>query len=119
MALYTIFAWTAIVIAGGAYYWVYIRQAPFPTHLLGISSTPPSPESTASGMSVTSPQKRKRKTATSKRRSATSQSNELLTGTDGMSAYDGEAKISSTQQGYDERAGLAENKSLKGTSHYF
>src|SRR5271167_5185391 len=117
MALYTIFAWTAIVIAGGAYYWVYIRQAPFPTHLLGISSTPS--ESTAAGISVTSPQKRKRKTGTYKRGLAASQSNGLLTGTDSMGAYNAEAKTSSTQQGHDERAGLAENKSLKGISHYF
>lgn len=107
------------MIAGGAYYWIYIRHAPFPTHLLSISSRPRSRESIAAGISVASSQKRKRKTGTSRRRPAASQTNELFTGTDGMSAYDDEAKPSSTQQGYDERAGPAENKSLKGTSHYF
>lgn len=107
------------MIVGGAYYWVYIRHAPFPTHLLGISSRPQSRESIAAGISVTSSQKRKRKTGTSRRRPSASQTNKLFTGTDRTSDYDGEAEPSSTQQGYDERAGLAENKSLKGTSHYF
>jgi len=43
MALYTIFAWTAIVVAGGAYYWIYVRREPIPLHLLGLTPKAPSP----------------------------------------------------------------------------
>src|SRR5271170_3474477 len=113
MALYTIFAWTAIVIAGGAYYWVYIRQAPLPIHLLGITSKPHSRESTAEGISLNTSQKRKRKaTPSSKKRGGASQTNELFTGQGGISESEEETK--STQQVQDEKAGRAENKSLKG-----
>jgi hypothetical protein len=115
MALYTIFAWTAIVIAGGAYYWLYIRQAPFPSQFLGVSSRPHSRESTAEGVST---QKRKRKSGAPKRRPITSQTNELLTGTSGISGDESDIEgrqTKSRQQVQDERAGLAENKTLKGT----
>jgi hypothetical protein len=117
MALYTIFAWTAIVIVGGAYYWLYIREAPFPSHLLGLPSKPHSRESTVEGLAVTSPQKRKRKTGAFKRRLATSQTNELFAGTSGLSAEESEDETrrgKSTQQVHDEQVGLAENESLKG-----
>ena len=119
MALYTIFAWTAIVIAGGAYYWIYIRQAPFPTHLFGISSRSHSQESPAEGISAASSQKRKRKAGASKRRTAASQTNELFTGTSGMSADDSEDEVKSSQSVQDERAGLAENRALKGIPYHF
>src|SRR5438046_1272878 len=121
MALYTICAWTAIVIVGGAYYWVYIRQAPFPIHLFGITSTSHSRDSTAEGTSVVSSspsQKRKRKTGGSKRRPAASQTNELFTSTSGGSAHETNNAAKSTQQIQDERKGLAENRSLKSYSSF-
>ena len=52
MALYTIFAWTAVVIVAGAYYWIYIRKAPLSSHLLGVTSSPHSRDSTVEGLSV-------------------------------------------------------------------
>src|SRR5271170_1930266 len=112
MVLYTIFAWTAIVIAGGIYYWLYIRQETFPTHLLGLSPNPHSRESTAEGLLAASSQKRKRKPGAPKRRPAASQTNELFAGTSGISDESeiDERKTKSTQQIQDESAGLAENK---------
>src|SRR5271156_2652924 len=101
MALYTIFAWTAIVIAGAAYYWIYIRQAPLPAHLLGLSSKPHSRESTAEGIALTSPQKRKRKIAPGKKRSVAAQTNELIAGTIGISGDESDEAKSQVVQ--DER----------------
>jgi hypothetical protein len=115
MALYTVFAWTAIVIAGGAYYWVYIRGEPFPTHLLGTS--PHSTDSTAEEISISSSQKRKRKSLPSRKRVAPPQSNEFLARVGGISADESEGEplqAKSSKQVQDGRTGLAENKSLKG-----
>jgi hypothetical protein len=117
MALYTIFAWTAVVIIGGAYYWIYIRQAPLPTHLLGVASNSHSHGSTTEELSVvsssSSSQKRKRKTGGAKRRPAASQKNELVLGTSGISADESNNEAKSGQQIQEERKGVAENKSLK------
>src|SRR5208282_1703465 len=121
MALYTIFAWTAVLIVGGAYYWIYIRQAPLPTHLRGVTSSSHSRDSTIEGPSVaaassssssSSSQKRKRKTGSAKRPTA-SQTNELFTGTSGKSADETNNEAKSRQQIQDERKGVAENESLK------
>jgi len=116
MALYTIFAWTAIVIAGAAYYWIYIRQAPLPAHLLGLSSKPHSRESTAEGNALSSPQKRKRKVASTKKRPVVAQTNELVAGTIGISGDESDegAKSHVVQ---DERGGVVEPKSLKRNPH--
>ena len=122
MALYTMVAWTAIVIVGGAYYWIYIRQAPFPIHLLRIASTSYSGDSAVEGTSVvsssssSSSQKRKRKTGSSKRRPAASQKNEPFTRTSGINSAETNNGAKSTQQIQDERKGLAENKNLKSYS---
>ena len=115
MALYTIFAWTAIVIAGGAYYWIYIRQAPLPAHLLGLSSKLHSRESTAEGIALAAQTKRKRKAVPNKKRPVVAQTNELIAGTNGVSgdeSDEGTAKL----QIQDERGGVVEPKSLKGMS---
>jgi len=80
MGLYTIFAWTAVVIAGGAYYWVYIRGQPLPTHLLSLTSSPSQEQIPISEDDVTSgSQKRKRKASGSSKRSRGSNANELAT----------------------------------------
>lgn len=116
MALYTVFAWTAIVIAGGAYYWVYIRQEPLPLHLLGLSQKPANRGIAADNGAVAS-QKRKRKSPAVKKRPVTLQTNELFAGISGMSADESEIEqrpTKSTQQMQDEGAGLAENRALKG-----
>lgn len=116
MALYTIFAWTAIVIAGAAYYWIYIRQAPLPAHLLGLSSKPHSRESTAEGIALPSQQKRKRKIAPGKKRSLAAQTNELIAGTIGISGDESdEGATAKSQVVQDERGGAVEPKALKGT----
>ena len=118
MVLYTIFAWTAIVLAGAAYYWVYIRRAPLPTPLLTLSSQPLSRESAAEGVSASSSQKRKRKGITSRKRPAVALINDLLAGPSGISTDESEEdetrKAKSSQRAQDERAGLIENRALKG-----
>ena len=116
MALYTVFAWTAIVVAGGAYYWIYIRQEPIPFHLLGLSQKPATRGTAADNVAVSS-QKRKRKNPAVKRRPVTSQTNELIAGTSSINADDSELEqrpVKSTQHTQDESVGLAENKALKG-----
>ena len=116
MALYTVFAWTAIVIGGGAYYWVYIRKEPFPVHLLGFAK-PATEQSSAETISGSPSQKRKRKGAAPKKRQVTSQTNQLLTGTSGVSADESDTEkrqTKSIQQAQDERMGRTENKNLKG-----
>jgi hypothetical protein len=115
MALYTIFAWTAIVIAGGAYYWIYIRQAPLPAHLLGLSSKLHSRESTEEGIALAAPTKRKRKTVPNKKRPVVAQTNELIAGTDGVSGDESE-EVAAKLQVQDERCGVVKPKSLKGMS---
>ena len=120
MGLYTVFAWTAIVIAGGAYYWVYIRQAPLPTHLVGLSQKPSPRQSHGDGSSSSSAQKRKRKSGAPKSRTAVLQTNELVAGASGVSADESEdTQTKSMQQLQDEAVGRAENE-LKGkdTVHY-
>jgi hypothetical protein len=114
MALYTVFAWTAIVIAGGAYYWIYIRQAPFPIHLFGLSSNAGDEKSVVDSITGSPSQKRKRKGPAPKRRQVTSQTNDLITGTSRVSADESETETRSTQQIQDEKMGSVENKSLKG-----
>jgi hypothetical protein len=117
MALYTIFAWTAIVLVGGAYYWLYIRREPLPMHLLGLAARNEAEPSTAEDTSVAGSEKRKRKSAVSKRRSPALQTNELITGGSEISTDDGEADPNhgkSTQQVHDEGIGLASNRPLKG-----
>ena len=117
MALYTIFAWTAIVIAGGAYYWIYIRQEPLPVHLLGVSHNPATQSfGVGSGSNIPS-QKRKRKSAAVKKRPVTLQTNDLVVGTRSLGADDdseAEQRPASTQQVQDMSAGLSEDKTLKG-----
>ena len=102
------------MIVGGAYYWIYIRQAPLPTHLLGITPSSHSGDSTNEGVSVasssSSSQKRKRKTGGAKTRPAASQTND---GTSGISADESNSEAKSRQQIQDERKGLGEKKSLK------
>jgi hypothetical protein len=115
MALYTIFAWTAIVIAGAAYYWIYIRQAPLPAHLLGLSSKPHSRESTADEIGLAGPTKRKRKTAPNKKRPVVAQTSELIAGTNGISGDESDEGAAKSQV-QDERRGVVQLKSLKGTS---
>ena len=117
MAVYTVFAWTAIVIAAGAYYWLCIRREPFPSHLLGLSTGTEAKSSTTEATSIAPSQKQKRKAPVSKRRSAPFQANEPLTGGCEISADDnqhdpGHAK--STQHVHDERIGLAANRQMKG-----
>ena len=117
MALYTVFAWTAIVIAGGAYYWVYIRQEPLPIHLLGLSQKAATQDAVADNASGASSQKRKRRTPAVKKGPVASQTNELVAGTSGISADESEVErraAKSSQQKQDERVGLTENKALKG-----
>lgn len=120
MALYTIFAWTAIVIAGGAYYWIYIRQEPLPIHLLGISQKPATQGfGVDSGSNIPS-HKRKRKSPAIKKRPVTLQTNELVVGTSCVSADGSEAEQrpgKSSHQVQDESVGLAENKASKGNSN--
>ena len=116
MALYTIVAWTAIVIAGGAYYWIYVRQAPFPTRLLGVTSSSHSLDPKSEGVSVassSSPQKRKRKTGGAKRRTAASQTSELLTGASEVRADESNNEAKPRQQIQDERKEVVEKTSLK------
>lgn len=71
MVLYTVFAWTAIVVAGATYYWVYIRRQPLPTHLLGLA---PKPISSVIDTPSSTTRKRKQK-ETLKRRTTPSQTN--------------------------------------------
>jgi hypothetical protein len=121
MALYTVFAWTAIVIAGGAYYWVYIRKEPFPVHLLGLAK-PGTEQSLTESIPGSPSQKRKRKGAAQKKRQVKSQTNQLITGTSGASAEEidtEQRQTKSIQQVQDERMGRAENKSLKGIMKAF
>jgi len=117
MALYTVFAWTAIIIVGGAYYWLYIRREPFPSHLLGLSTGTEAESSTTEATSIASSQKQKRKPPVSKRRSAALQTNEPLTGGRDIIADDNEHDpdhAKSTQQVHDEGIGLAANRQLNG-----
>lgn len=117
MALYTIFAWTAIVLVGGAYYWLYIRREPLPVHLLGLAARNEAEPSTAEDTAIAAPEKRKRKSAVSKRGSPALQTNELITGGSEISTDDGQPdpdQGKSTQQVHDEGAGLASNRHLKG-----
>jgi hypothetical protein len=79
MALYTVFAWTAIVLAGGAYYWIYIRRQPLPIHLLGLSPSP----TTSIGDSSSSATSRKRKKEASKHRPPLPQTSKLSFGASG------------------------------------
>jgi len=120
MALYTIFAWTAIVIAGGAYYWIYIRQEPLPIHLLGILTKPATQGfGVDSGSNIPS-HKRKRKSPAIKKRPVTLQTDELVVGTSCVSADANEAgqrPAKSRQQVEDESAGLAESSASKGNSN--
>ena len=121
MVLYTIFAWTAIVIAGGVYYWVYIREAPFPAHLLEFFTKPHSQTSTGEGISVASSQRRKRKTGAPKQRSGTSPTKELFTSTFRTTAVvdsdneDRQTKF--TEQIQEESAEVVEEKPLKSNSN--
>jgi hypothetical protein len=119
MALYTIFAWTAIVLIGGAYYWLYIRREPLPVHLLGLAARNEIEPSATEDTSIAAPEKRKRKSAVSKRRLPALQTNELITGGSEISTDDGEpdpnhGKSTQTEQVHDEGAGVASNRSLKG-----
>jgi hypothetical protein len=109
MSLYTVFAWAAIVIAGGTYYWVYIRQSPLS---VGLFQKANARKSLGESSSVS--QKRKRKSAAPKQRTAF-QTNELLAGTSGISADESEGDAKSRQQVQDETTGLAERKELLGS----
>ena len=116
MALYTVFAWTAIVVVGGAYYWLYIRRE-VPKDFLGLSKQTEAKSSSTEDTSIASSQKQKRKPPVSKRRSAALQTNELLTGGREISGNDREHDpdhANSTQQVHDEGVGLASNRQLKG-----
>jgi|SRR5579862_5149811 hypothetical protein len=119
MALYTVFAWTAVVIAGGAYYWIYIRREPLPIHFLGILQKPATPGfGVDSGSNIPS-HKRKRKSPAIKKRPVTLQTDELV-GTRCVSADGNEAEqrpAKSRQQVQDESAGLAESSASKGNSN--
>jgi len=115
MVLYTIFAWTAVVVAGAAYYWLYIRKTPLSTSLLGLSG-PHSRELSAQGIGSPTAQKRKRKTAAPKRRVASLQTSGLFSGASGVSGDESDdeaARIKSQQQLQDERRGIAETKALR------
>ena len=117
MVLYTIFAWTAVVVAGAAYYWLYIRKAPLSTSLLGLSG-PHSRESSSQGIGSPTSQKRKRKTVAPKRRVASLQTSGLFSGTSGVSGDESEdegSRIKSQQQLQDERRGIAETKALRSS----
>jgi len=116
MALYTIFAWTAIVIVGAAYYWIYIRHAPLPAHLIGLSSKPHSRDSTTEEIALTGPTKRKRKTVPAKKRPVVAQTNELIASTNGISGDESDEGGASKSQVQEERRGVVQLKSLKGTS---
>lgn len=115
MALYTVLAWTAIVIAGGAYYWICVRRNPVPTHLLKYSPQLHSRGFTTDRISVTSSQKRKRKTTSSRKRSAVSQTNDLMQ-IDSTSADETEDSYTKPSQQVQEESGIAPNKPLSGTS---
>jgi hypothetical protein len=118
MALYTVFAWTAIVIAGGAYYWIYIRQESLPLHLLGFSHKSATQDIAAAANAPGAlSHKRKRKSPAVKKRPVTLQTNELIAGKSVSNADESEAEqrpAKSTQQIQDESAGVAEKKALKG-----
>lgn len=102
------------MIVVGTYYWVYIRQTPFPSHLHWLPTRPRSRESTAQGeISIRSPQKRRRKTAASTKKSA-SRTTELLTGIRGTNGDEGESVEAKSKQTQDERTNFSEVKTLKG-----
>jgi hypothetical protein len=112
MSLYTVFAWAAIVIAGGTYYWVYIRQNP-----LSVAHFQKANARQSLGENRSDSQKRKRKSTAPKQRTAL-QTNELLAGTSGISADESEGDAvpaKSRQQVQDETAGRAERKELLGS----
>jgi hypothetical protein len=110
MVLYTVFAWTAVVIAGGVYYWVYVRQEPLPGRFLGISSA----ARDAAASSASSSQKRKRKSGASKRQGAEGQANESLVATTTIHDATGDETLAPSQR---ETAGTSAiaGKGLKGT----
>ena len=115
MVLYTIFAWTAVVVAGAAYYWLYIRRAPLSTSVLGLTGTH-SRESSSQGITSPTSQKRKRKTAAPKKRVASLQTSGLFSGTSTViddESEDEGSNIKSSQQLQDEKRGLAEAKGLR------
>jgi hypothetical protein len=71
MALYTIFAWIAVVIAGGAYYWIYIRREPVPFHLFGLTA-----KATSAPEDIVRTNPRRRKHREAPKRRAVSGSND-------------------------------------------
>jgi hypothetical protein len=114
MGLYTVFAWTAIVIAGGAYYWVYIRQGP----VLGRGPQKTSARQSLAESSSSPAPKRKRKGGAAKQRTV-QQTNDLFVGVGGVSADESEGdvlKTKSRQQVQDERPGRAEKNGLSSKS---
>ena len=112
MALYTVFAWTAIVLVGGAYYWLFIRREQLPTHLLGLSARSEAQYGTAEDTAIPNSEKRKRKSAVSKRRSPTLQTTELITGGSEIIADD-HSDLNHGKSVQLEGVGLASNGQLK------